>query len=270
MLFAGDLLGASSCLKSVQDGSRKLLAPIVLALALVIGSGASALAFDCLTAKPEGARGHWHTQVVAGKTCWFGYDWRSFLAKSKAQAEPSAVQAEPSTAQAEPAAAQPEPPPVTKTEPQQSPDPAASPAETTGAEQPQDPPGLRPATAAEAAALINSISLEFEPAPPANPAPVKSLPKAPPEGHAQSRDTGDWLIAFGEFAIIGGMLAMLIKQIRRRRLAKAPRPNLEFAPVSLRFAPPLQPADSADGPSLRRPPWATALSSAETETLPSA
>jgi hypothetical protein len=142
-----------------------------LAIALVIGSGATALAFDCLTSKPAGARGYWHSQPVAGKICWFGADWRSFLAKSKAQAEP--------------AAAQPEPAPVAKGEPKAEPQPAAemtpAPAETTDAEQPQDPPGLRQATPSEAAALINSISLYFEPA---APQPVKSAPKAAPEAWA--------------------------------------------------------------------------------------
>ncbi len=265
-----------NCLRHLLARLVPIAGSAALAIALVTGFGPSAFAFDCLTTKPAAARGHWHTQVVAGKTCWFGYDWRSFLAKSKAQAEPSTAQPEPSTAQpelsaaqTEPAAAQAQPSPVTNTEPQQSPDPVASPVETTNTEQPQDPPGLRPATATEAAALINSISLEFEPAPSANPAPPNLPPKAPPEAHAQSRDTGDWLIAFGEFAIIGGMLAMFIKQIRRRRAAKRLRPHSEFVPVSLRFAPPLQPSDSADGQSPTRPPWATA-STAGAETLPSA
>jgi hypothetical protein len=172
-----------------------------LALALVIGSGASALAFDCLTSKPEGARGYWHTQAVAGKTCWFGADWRSFLAKSKAQAQPSAAQVEPAPV------ATSEPKSEPKSEPQPSADVMSSPVETTDAEQPQDLPGLRQATPVEAAALINSISLDFEPAAPAAPQPAKPSLKAAPETHAQSHNTGDWLITFGELAIIGGVLA---------------------------------------------------------------
>ena len=231
-----------------------------LAITLVTGSGASALAFDCLTSKPEGARGHWHTQTVAGKICWFGADWRSFLAKSKAQAEPDAAQPEPSSvAKSEP-----------KPDPQSQTDVTPSPAETAEAEQPEDPPGLRAATPAEAAALINSISLDFEPAPAAAPQPPKLLPKAAPEANAQSHATGDWLITFGELAIIGGVLATLIRQFRRRRAMNARRPQPEFVPVSLAFAPPLQPGISADAQAPRQAPWATAMRSAETETLPSA
>ena len=225
-----------------------------LAIALVIGSGASALAFDCLTSKPAGARGYWHSQPVAGKTCWFGADWRSFLAKSKAQAEPADAEAEP--------------PPVAKSEPKTEPQPAAevtsAPAETTDAEQPQDPPGLRQATPSESAALINSISLYFEPA---APRPVKSATKAAPEAHAQSHNMGDWLITFGELAIICGLLATLIRVYRRRRAMKEQRPQPQFMPVSLRFAPPLQPGISADAQSPRQPAWATATRSVETESV---
>jgi hypothetical protein len=229
-----------------------------LALALVIGSGASALAFDCLTSKPAGARGYWHSQPVAGKTCWFGADWRSFLAKSKAQAQPDTTQADPAPlAKSEP-----------KTEPQPPADVTPSAAESTEAEQPQDPPGLRQATPAEAAALINSISLDFEPAAPAAPQPAKLQMKAAPETLVtQSHNTGDWLITFGELAIIGGVLATLIRQFRRRRAMKAQRAQPQLTPVSLRFAPPLQPGISADVESLRQAPWATAMRSARTETL---
>jgi hypothetical protein len=230
-----------------------------LAIALVIGTGASALAFDCLTSKPAGARGYWHSQAVAGKTCWFGADWRSFLAKSKAQAEPAAAQAAPApVAKSEP-----------KTEPQPPADVTPAPGETTDAEQAEDPPGLRQATPAEAAALINSISLDFEPAAPAAPQPAKAPPKAAPEAHAQSHNTGDWLITFGEIAIFGGVLATLIRLFRRRRAMKEQRPQPQFVPVSLRFAPPLQPGISADVQSPRQAPWATAMTSARRETLPS-
>jgi hypothetical protein len=230
-----------------------------LALALVIGSGASALAFDCLTSKPPGARGYWHSQAVAGKTCWFGADWRSFLAKSKAQTEPAAAQADPApVAKSEP-----------KTEPQAPADVTSSPAETTDAEQPQDLPGLRQATPVEAAALINSISLDFEPAAPAATQPAKPSLKAAPETHAaQTHNTGDWLITFGELAILGGVLATFIRQFRRRHAMKAQRPQPGFAPVSLHFAPPLQPGIRAD--EQQQVPWATALNSTRRETVPSA
>jgi hypothetical protein len=242
--------------------SVRLLAPICLAGTLVIGSGANALAFDCLTSKPAGARGYWHSQPVAGKTCWFGADWRSFLAKSKAQAQPATAQA-----QSAPVAKD-EPEGEPNTEPQAPADVTPSPARSIDAEGPQDPPGLRQATPAEAAALINSISLDFEPAAPAAPPPAKPQLKAAPAPQvAQSHNTGDWLITFGELAIIGGVLATLIRQFRRRRATKAQRSQPQFAPVSLRFAPPLQPGINDDIQSPRQVPWATTVRSSRTETL---
>jgi hypothetical protein len=257
-------------LKIVQDCSRHLLAPTCLAIALVIGSGASALAFDCLTSKPAGARGYWHSQPVAGKTCWFGADWRSFLAKSKAQAEPAAAQTEPTPA-AKPA-------PVAKSEPKTELQPAAdvtpAPAETTDAEGVQDPPGLRQATPSEAAALINSISLDFEPATPVAPKPAKSAQQTPksapqaPDAQAQSHNTGDWLITFGELAILGGILATLIRLFRKRRAMKAQRAQPQLTPMSLRFAPPLQPGISADDQlAPLQAPWATATRSRQREMV---
>jgi hypothetical protein len=237
------------------------VAPLLLAIALVIGSGPSARAFDCLTSKPAGARGYWHSQPVAGKICWFGADWRSFLAKSKVQAEPAAAQAEPAPV------AKSEPKSEPKTEPQPAAEVTPSPAETTDAEQSQDPPGLRQATPTEAAALINSISLYFEPAAPAAPQPIRPAPKASPESHAQSHNMGDWLITFGELAISCGLLATVIRVFRRRRAMKEQRQQPQFMPVSLRFAPPLQPGISADAQSPRQASWATAMRSAQTESV---
>ena len=112
--------------------------------------------------------------------------------------------------------------------------------------------------------MINSISLYFEPA---APRPVKSATKAAPEAHAQSHNMGDWLITFGELAIICGLLATLIRVYRRRRAMKEQRPQPQFMPVSLRFAPPLQPGISADAQSPRQPAWATAMRSAQTESV---
>jgi hypothetical protein len=235
-----------------------------LAIALVLGTGASALAFDCLTSKPAGARGHWHSQPVAGKTCWFGYEWRSFLAKEKGQAEPAAAQAEPAPA-AKPA-------PVAKNEPKPEPQPATdmtpAPAATTDAEPAEDQPLLRQATPAEAAALINSISLDFEPAAPAAPKAAKSAPKTAPEARAKSHNMGDWLITFGEIAILGGALATLVRVVRRRRAMKVQQAQPQLVPVSLRFAPPLQPGISADAEPPGRPAWATPMRSAQREMIP--
>ena len=261
-LVGRESIGVGSELKSVHYNSRRLLGLMSLALALVIGSGANALAFDCLTSKPAGARGYWHSQAVAGKTCWFGADWRSFLAKSKAQAQPSTTQAAPAPV------AKDEPKDEPDTEPQAPADVTPSTAQSTEAERSQDPPGLRQATPAEAAALINSISLDFEPAAPAAPPPAKPQRKAAPETQvAQSHNTGDWLITFGELAIIGGVLATVIRQFRRRRAMKAQRAQPQSAPVSLRFAPPLQPGISPDVQSPQQVPWAAAMRSARTESL---
>jgi hypothetical protein len=235
---------------------------MLLALALVIGSGASALAFDCLTSKPEGARGYWHSQPVAGKICWFGADWRSFLAKAKAKGQPAADEAEPPPAAKSDAKAE------AKAQPQPPPELTPAPAATTEPEEAQDLPGLRQATPTEAAALINSISLDFEPATPVAPRPIKAAPKAAPETQVQSHSTGDWLITFGEFAIFGGLLATLVRVFRRRRAMKEQGSQPQFMPVSLRYAPPLQPGIGADAQSPRQTAWATAMRSSEAETLP--
>jgi hypothetical protein len=116
--------------------------------------------------------------------------------------------------------------------------------------------------------LINSISLDFEPVAPAAPKPAKSAPKAAPEARAQSHNMGDWLITFGELAILGGALATLIRVFRRRRAMKAQPAQPGLVPVSLRFAPPLQPGISADAEPPGRPAWATTTRSAQRETIP--
>src|SRR5262249_48322690 len=64
--------------------SRRIGATL-LAVVWIIGISQGASAFECLANKPAGARGKWHAEVVAGKICWFGADWRSFLAKEKAE-----------------------------------------------------------------------------------------------------------------------------------------------------------------------------------------
>src|SRR5262245_42255059 len=144
---------------------------IVLAV-LMLSTGRAAAAFDCLAYKPEGARGHWHAEVVAGKICWFGANWRSFLPK-KPQAESSAAS---NKKGAEPKAVR---EPAAEAAPKPSAEPTPLPNETMERE-PEDLPGLRQATPTEAAALINAISLEFEPAALAVPGPQQ--PTAPEDG----------------------------------------------------------------------------------------
>jgi hypothetical protein len=62
-----------------------------LALVLITTLGGSALAFDCLAYKPERGQGQWHADVVSGKICWTGPNWRSFLPKPKARVENSQI-----------------------------------------------------------------------------------------------------------------------------------------------------------------------------------
>src|SRR6516225_3118718 len=59
------------------------------AVVLILSMTEHALAFDCLAYKPERAQGQWHADVVSGKICWYGPNWRSFLPKAKARVESS-------------------------------------------------------------------------------------------------------------------------------------------------------------------------------------
>ena len=59
------------------------------AMVLILNMTEHALAFDCLAYKPERAQGQWHADVVSGKICWYGPNWRSFLPKAKARVESS-------------------------------------------------------------------------------------------------------------------------------------------------------------------------------------
>ena len=69
------------------DWVLKPMVAVLIATVLVITLGQRAWALDCLAYKPAGARGQWHADVVAGKICWYGPNWRSFLPKPKLQAE---------------------------------------------------------------------------------------------------------------------------------------------------------------------------------------
>ena len=66
---------------AVWLGSRVI--PTSLALALTISITERALAVDCLAYKPDRAQGEWHADVVSGKICWYGPNWRSFLPRPK-------------------------------------------------------------------------------------------------------------------------------------------------------------------------------------------
>ena len=74
---------------AVWLGTRVI--PTCLAIACTISMTGRSLAFDCLAYKPERAQGQWHADVVSGKICWYGPNWRSFLPKPKARVENSQV-----------------------------------------------------------------------------------------------------------------------------------------------------------------------------------
>ena len=200
---------------------------MLLAIFFTVCAGQSALALDCLKYKPAGARGDWHADVVAGKICWFGPNWRAFLPKPKVRVEDAKAVTDGQEATARPERpAQPAPSPV-----------AASDA-------PPDLNALRKATPAEAAALINAVSLEFDPAPSDAPPPPASAPK----GGAM---TGIIIVACG--LAICALAAAMIIYFRRLRRAKqriaigtvqqpsrAEQPRRQLA-ITPRTAPPLQP-----------------------------
>ena len=69
------------------DWVLKPMVAALIAAVLILSFGQRASALDCLAYKPAGARGQWHADVVAGKICWYGPNWRSFLPKPKLQSE---------------------------------------------------------------------------------------------------------------------------------------------------------------------------------------
>lgn len=199
---------------------------MLLAIFFAVCAGQSALALDCLKYKPVGARGDWHADVVAGKICWFGPNWRAFLPKPKVRMEDAKAVTDGQGATARPERpAQPAPSPVAESD------------------APPDLNALRKATPAEAEALINAISLEFDPAP-------SDVPPPAPEPKGGTV-TGIIIVACG--LAIFGLAAATIIYIRRLRRAKlriaigtvqqpsrAEQPRRQLA-VTPSTAPPLQP-----------------------------
>jgi hypothetical protein len=204
------------------------LVAIILAILVTLTLSTSAMALDCLAYKPEGARGNWHADVVAGKICWFGPNWRSFLPKPKVRAESSSVSRNEGGVRTDipPRAAEPAPSPVKATEP----------------ERPEDWYGLRQATPIEAEAFINAISSEWDPGPP-------DLPD-PPQSTVERHDVIETILLFifGPLAIGGVALATIIGKRRARRAKKrlgfgagAERQPPESSAVRIPVAPSLQP-----------------------------
>jgi hypothetical protein len=172
---------------------RPMVAALV-ATVLIISAGAPAWALDCLAYKPAGARGLWHADVVSGKICWYGPNWRSFLPKPKQQAE---------SAHAANSKSEPAPAPANR---------ATEPSPSSAAAADTDLPALRAATPAEAEALINAVSLDFDPA--------QSEPAAAPPPAVARPDMSGAFFAMGALAIGGLALVILIYKRRKRRPAK--------------------------------------------------
>jgi hypothetical protein len=210
---------------------------ITLAFLLTVSIGRTAAAFDCLAYKPEGARGRWHAEVVAGKICWFGANWRSFLPKN-AGAERSTA---PNKKRVQPTAI-----------PEQAAEPTPVPPEITELKNPEDLPGLRQATPAEASALINAISLEFQPIP-------SDVPDVPEPKIVQHGST-ELTIIFGALAVSAFGLATIVYKRGSRRtvqqLTSEKDPELQIIEdVPLGNAPPLQPSAVDEHQFTKIPSW---------------
>jgi hypothetical protein len=236
--YLSDTLNKHCSRRAPRGRTLKRLDALFIAILLTACISTSAAAFDCLAYKPEGARGQWHAEVVAGKICWYGANWRSFLPK-KVRVEGSTA---PSKKHVEPSGI-----------PEQPAEPAAVPGEAT-AVKPQDLQGLRQATATEAAALINAISLDFDPAPP-----TVSDPAQPKRArHGMTEMT----IIIGALASSGLAFAMIIRKRRKHRArqqvsfdANAEQQTLERVAVNPALAPPLQPGAVEEHQLVAVPSW---------------
>ena len=239
------------------------------AMVLILSMTEHALAFDCLAYKPERAQGQWHADVVSGKICWYGPNWRSFLPKAKARVESSqrsnskpkieAVNRKPDTQ-------------VVKTELESSkpdvqienskpdtqvvkienskPDvrienskpeitavPTSPLAEAVDLDKAQDSSGLRKPTSAEAAEFTNAASLEFKPEP-------AVLSPAQPEMTSEPQSMTDLLVAFSIIALgTIGLVTLIMRSGSKQGVfyTDLEEQQLEYTPVDDELAPPLQP-----------------------------
>ncbi len=213
------------------------------AVVLMMTMTERASALDCLAYKPDKAQGQWHADVVSGKICWYGPNWRSFLPKPKSRAEnshvkntfvdrsPSQVEKTKDSVQAnnDKTDAQ-----VENGKPEISAD--SKPAtETVDREKTEESSGIREATPAEAAAFRNAVSLKFAPAPTKNSNPPGANPQA---------NIRDLLIAMTVVASGTVVLVALFLKAGRIRAESEPDPKpepFEFVPVDADLGPPLQP-----------------------------
>jgi hypothetical protein len=235
-----------------------------------------------LAYKPERAQGQWHADVVSGKICWYGPNWRSFLPKPRnrgddsqgtnnkseikvanPKADTQVVKRKPETEvengksdvradDGKPVMQVENSKPDIQTEnrnPEISAGPTSPLAEAVDSDWAQDSSGLRKATPVETAEITNAISLEFEPEP-------AVLNPAPPEMAGEPQSITDLLIAFSIIAIGTGGLVTLIMRSRGQQDnfdADVEEQPLEHMPVGVELAPSLQPSAYDERVSLEEP-----------------
>ena len=226
---------------AIRLGTRLIVT--CLAIVLILSMTEHALAFDCLAYKPERAQGQWHADVVSGKICWYGSNWRSFLPKPNSRAEnshvtnkfvdrsPSQVEKSKDSVQADNDKTDAQ---VENGKPEISADPKRA-TETVETQKTEDSSGIHEATPAEAAAFRNAVSLKFTPAPTKNSNPAGASPQA---------NIRDLLIAMTVVALgTVALVALFLKAGRTRAESESDTEaeQFEFVPVDADLAPPLQP-----------------------------
>ena len=222
-------------------GSRVI--PASLALTLTISITERALAVDCLAYKPDRAQGEWHADVVSGKICWYGPNWRSFLPRPKSRAENSRVTKRKPVAQLAGSPTQ-----VGKAKdsvqagndkidvhvendkPEISANSEPSTRETVDTEKTYELSGIREATSAEAAAFTNAVSLKFTP-------PMTKI--ATPVGAGSDTNIRDLFIAM-TVVVLGtlGLAALILKAGRREAVIEPDQEaeQFEFMPFEADLA----------------------------------
>jgi hypothetical protein len=200
-----------------------------------------ASALDCLAYKPDKAQGQWHAEVVSGRICWYGPNWRSFLPKPKSRVEqvanpkptthfvarrPSQVEKSKDSVQVpnDKIDAQ-----VENGKPEISDD--SKPVETQNTEESS---GIREATPAEAAAFRNAVSI-FTPAPTKNSNPAGASPQV----NIRDLLIAMTVVALGSVALVALFLKAGRTQVESESDTEAEQ--FEFVPIDANLAPPLQP-----------------------------
>jgi hypothetical protein len=230
---------------AVWLGTRVILTCLAIPLTISMTERASAL--DCLAYKPDKAQGQWHADVVSGKICWYGPNWRSFLPKAKSRVEqvanpkptthfvarsPSQIEKSKDSVQG----------PNDKTDAQVengkseiSDDSKPIATETVETQKTEESSGIREATPAEAAAFRDAVSVKFTPAPTKNSNPAGASPQA---------NIRDLLIAMTIVALGTVALATLALKAGRTQVeseSDTEAEQFEFVPVDAGLVPPLQP-----------------------------